>query len=198
MKRNSMFLVLLAAIIICSCTEKTMFKETKADSNQMQNLTVMGFGTGSSKSPSLAKIKAKNNAVANLAEQISGKDFSYQKSNGSITFKTHTQASITGSKEVTSIYVGDNIYFTILSAEFSRENITADDSWLLESEYTTQNLEKSLNEKYQQAVQQIIDKRFPSINRLEGNLFLTNIEVQYDESSKKFSVMMQVLVMVER
>lgn len=189
--------IILVALIICSCTEKATFKEIKTDSNQIKNLTVVGFGTGSSKSPNLAQTKAKNNAYTNLADQISGKDFSYQKSNGTITFKSNTQATISGSQEVASIYIGDQTYLAILSTEFSRDNIAAEDSWLLQTDYTTDNLEKSFMEKFQQAVQQVIDKRFSNINRLEGKLYLTNIDVKYNESSQQFSIKMQVLVMIE-
>ncbi|MCF7792936.1 MAG: hypothetical protein K9N09_03405 [Candidatus Cloacimonetes bacterium] len=197
MNKILIFSIILATLLICSCTGKAMFKEIKTNTDQLQNLTIMGYGTGSSKSPNLAKAKAKTYAFANLAEQISGKNFSYQKNNGSITFKTNTQATISGSEEVASVYIGDHTYFTILSTKFSRENSSTNDSWLLDTEYKTQDLEKSFIEKYQQAVQQVIDKRFSNINRLEGRLFLTNIDVQYDESSKQFSVKMQVLIVVE-
>lgn len=197
MKKLIVFSMIIFSLILCGCSEKKLFKETKIDLIQAQQLPVKGFGSGSSKSPNLAKMKAKNNALSNLAMQLSGTDFSFQKINQSVSFETSTRSTLSGVREVSSDYIGDNTYLSVLTAELPEKTFTAYYAWLLETEYRSNNLEKSIHEKYQQAVKQIFDQHFKNNTRLEGKIFLTNINVQFLEKIQEFSVKLQILLLIK-
>lgn len=170
---------------------------TEFNSDQTETIKITGFGMGEAFSSNIAKIRAQSNAYSNLAEQISGRKFVYQKENSTTIFKSSFKSKLSGTKEVNTIQIGENKCLMIVEADLTPPKIDTANSWFLETEYSDQNLEKSLNEKYQQAVQQVIAKNFPQKDRIEGKLFLNNIDVNYNDSSQQFSISMKVIVMVK-
>ncbi len=193
MKILDLILVILFLFTV-SCTQTGDFKEIKTDEDSLSNLKVIGFGLGRSHSPNLAKEKAKQNAIINLSDQILGRNFSYNRSTGSTKFSTTFRGTISGSEVVESIYIGDNTYFTTLSAPLPEQMLDKKDSFMMETEYRTADLEKSLHQKYQTAVKELKTKHFKNQEILEGKIYLTDIDVKYHQETDVFTIKMQVLL----
>ena len=157
----------------------------------------MGFGTGKSfASDEIAKDKARANASMNLVDQVSGREFVYEKSNGSVKFTTRSKGSLKDVQEVESYKLGDKKYLTVLSSPIDMEDIDVEKALLLETSFRTENLEKSLAEKYKKAIEEIIEKKYPEIDRLEGRLYLSDINISDYEGKTDFEVTIRILIII--
>ena len=67
---------------------------------------------------------------------------------------------------------------------------------LLETSFRAENLEKSLAEKYKIAVEEVIEKKYPDTARLEGRLYLSDINISDYEGKDDFEVLIRILIII--
>jgi len=195
--KTKMVIAFLAIIVLISCSSDRTFKEIKLKGNDVKEIITMGYGTGKSyASDEMAKTKARANATMNLVDQVSGREFVYVKSSGSVKFTTKSGGTITDVQEVESYKLGDKKYLTVLSSPIDIEDIDVEKALLLETNFRAENLEKSLAEKYKIAVEEIIEKRYPDIDRLEGRLYLSDINISDYEGKTDFEVTIRILIII--
>ncbi len=195
--KTKMVIAILAIFVLISCSSDRTFKEIKIKGNDIEKINIMGFGTGKSfASDEIAKDKARANASMNLVDQVSGREFVYEKSNGSVKFTTRSKGSLKDVQEVESYKLGDKKYLTVLSSPIDMEDIDVEKALLLETSFRTENLEKSLAEKYKKAIEEIIEKKYPEIDRLEGRLYLSDINISDYEGKTDFEVTIRILIII--
>ncbi len=195
--KTKMVIAILAVLVLISCSSDRTFKEIKLKENGVKEINIMGYGTGKSyASDEMAKTKAKSNALANLVDQVSGREFVYEKSNGSVNFTTSSKGILKDVQEVESYCLGDKKYLTILSSPIDMEDIDVEKALLLETSFRTENLEKSLIEKYKIAVEEIIEKKYRNTARLEGRLYLSDINISDYEGKTDFEVTIKILIII--
>ncbi len=195
--RIKIVITILIIILLVSCSDDRTFKEIKIKENIMIKNTVMGFGTGRSFNPEMAKIKANSNATVNLINQVSGMEFVYTKSNGSVSFKTKSKGTLTNVQEEASYDLGDNKCLLILSSSRKAGDMEFEKTSLLETSYRTDNLEKSLIEKYQIAIKEIIKKKYSDKTSIKGKLYLSEIKVSDYEGKDDFMVELKILIIIQ-
>ena len=195
--KTKMVIAILAIFVLISCSSDRTFKEIKLKENDVKAINIMGYGTGKSyASDEMAKTKARANATMNLVDQVSGREFVYEKSNGSVTFTTRSKGSLKDVQEVESYKLGDKRYLMVLSSPIYIEDIDVEKALLLETSFRAENLEKSLAEKYKIAVEEIIEKKYPEIDRLEGRLYLSDINISDYEGKTDFEVLIRILIII--
>ena len=195
--KTKMVIAILVIIVLISCSDDRSFKEIKLKENDVKEINIMGYGTGKSyASDEMAKTKARANATMNLVDQVSGREFVYEKSNGSIKFTTRSKDSLKDVQEVESYKLGDKKYLTVLSSPIDIEDIDVEKALLLETSFRAENLEKSLAEKYKIAIEDIIEKKYPGIDRLEGRLYLSEINISDYEGKNDFEVLIRILIII--
>ena len=192
--KNIVVTVLLIASLFISCSNKKEFKEV--DKMTLSKSRVIGFGIGKAHSPKMAEIKAETNAKMNLLTQVSGLEFSYAKSKGSVTFNTKSKGTLKGVQKVNSYNLGDNRYLSILSSAIKFSDIEIDKASLLETSFRTENLEKSLTEKYKGAIENIIEEKHSNNATVKGKLYLTDITVSDFEEKTDFAVKIKILIII--
>lgn len=195
--KTKMVIAFLAILVLISCSSDRTFKEIKLKGNDVKAINIMGYGTGKSyASDEMAKTKARANATMNLVDQVSGREFVYVKSNSSVNFTTRSGGTITDVQEVESYCLGDKIYLMVLSSPIDVEDIDVEKALLLETSFRAENLEKSLAEKYKIAIEEIIEKKYPEIDRLEGRLYLSDINISDYEGKNDFEVLIRILIII--
>ncbi len=192
-------IIILAVIVLISCSGDQTFREIKIKESDVNKINVMGYGTGKSySSDEIAKDKAKTNATVNLIDQVSGREFVYEKSNGSVKFTTNSGGTLSDVQEAGSYCLGDKKYLIVLSSPIEMRDIELDKALLLETSFRTENLEKSLTEKYQKAIERTIEKKYPGKARLEGKLYLSDIKISDYEGKDDFKVTIRILIIISR
>ncbi|NQV18531.1 MAG: hypothetical protein HQ534_08310 [Armatimonadetes bacterium] len=195
--KTKMVIAILAILVLISCSSDRTFKEIKLKGNDVKEINIMGYGTGKAySSDEIAKDKARANATVNLVDQVSGREFVYVKSNGSVKFTTSSKGLLKDVQEVESYKLGDKKYLTILSSPIDIEDIEVEKALLLETSFRTENLEKSLAEKYKIAVEEIIEKKYHNTARLEGRLYLSGINISDYEGKDDFEVTIRILIII--
>jgi hypothetical protein len=197
LERN-LLLILLIVILLSGCSEGGIFKEIKLNSNELENLPVIGFGTGKAFSENMAKIRAKTNAMVNLVDQINGRDFVYEESTGSTNFKSTTKGKLSQTEVVQTYDLGDNSFLTILSTPMQRTDINPKNAFLLETNFRTDNLEKALIEKYKTAVEEMKNRKFKKQSKFSGKIFLSDIALSDFQDKPDFAVSLKVLIVCSK
>ena len=173
-----------------------MFKEIKISDSDLQSIQIFGFGTGRSANPKMAALKAQTNAMANLVDQINGREFSYQRSEKDIKFTSSLKGMLSKTEVVTSYGLSDNTILAILSSPLPVAKLDLQNAFLLETEFRTGNLEKALIEKYQTAVEELISRKFKNKSGLAGKIYLSDIKLSDFEGKSDFAVSMKLLIVV--
>ncbi len=181
-------------MLILGCSEKGMFKEIKMENNDLKNIQIMGWGTGKAISSEIAIQKAKLNATVNLMDQINGRKFVYKEAENSINFSTITKGKISRTEVINSYNLDDRTVLMILSASILNRDFDLVNAYLLETEFRTTDLEKSIFEKYKMAVTELISTKFKEQRYLEGRLFLASLDVFDYENNTDFAVNMKILI----
>ncbi len=197
--KTRIVIALLAAIVLISCSDKQTFKEIKIKERDLKETNIIGYGVGKSVLDTIAKEKAESNALMNLASQVSGMQFVYLKSNGSTVFKTTTSAKLSNVHEELSYCLeeGDRKkYLIALSALVEKQDIALDNAVLLKTNFRTEDLFKSLPEKYKSAVKEIAEKKYPEKAKIEGKLYLSDINISDYEGKNDFNVEIKILVII--
>ncbi|MEA2104264.1 MAG: hypothetical protein U9P79_06455 [Candidatus Cloacimonadota bacterium] len=199
--KNIFLIILLIAITFISCSEKQTFKEIKIKENNLKQTSIMGYGVGESVRNTIAIDKAKLYARMNLANQVSGMQFVYQKNNGSTVFKTTTNAVLSNVHEELSYCLKDGDkkkYLCVLSTPVEKQDIELDNAVLLETNFRTADLDKSLTEKYKIAVKEIAEKKYSEKMGIEGELYLSDIKVLDYEGKDDFNVEIKILMIITK
>ena len=184
---------LIAGIFVISgCAKSVAFKEIQL--HNAGDLHVVGYGTGTSNNPGMAAQKARVNAMSNLINQLNGLDFYYQRSDKAVNFTTSSKGILNRTEEVASHKIGENTILTVLSSPMPRADFDPANAFLLQTNFRTENLEKSLTEKYKLAVEHLISSRFKNRSTLSGKLHLTNISLSDWENTTDFAVSIEVLI----
>ena len=176
-------IILLIALSVISCSKGRTFKIIPVD--DPDSTRVVGFGTGESISPDIARIRAKSNANMNLLSQIKGLDFNYKSSDGSIRFKTTASGTLKDVNELETIQMSENKTLMILSAEMDSKPTVQGKTYQLNKKIITTDLEVSLQNHMKIAVQEIIPVTKSQIN---GKIFLSEIDITKEEKTDNLIV----------
>ena len=195
-QRSFVMLCLVALMLIFGCSEDGIFKELKINSSELEKLQVVGFGTGRSVNPEIAQQKAKVNAQVNLVDQIAGRDFVYEKMDNSVNFKSTSKGMLSRTKLIDSYDIGNRTILTILSAPLQKLDFDETNTYLLETEFRTDNLEKALIEKYKIAVEETLARKYRKKAKLVGKIYLSDIRLSDFEGNSDFAVKLKILIVI--
>ena len=173
-----------------------MFKEIKLSSSELENIQLIGWGLGKAINPEIAMQKAKMNATINLMDQINGRDFVYEKADGSKKFSTTIKGKISGTKIVDSYNLDDRTVLMILSASPLNRDYDLENAYLMEIEFRTENLEKAIIEYYQNVINEVSSRYYIDRDQIIGKLFLIEINLTDYEEKSDFAVKMKILVVI--
>lgn len=195
MKIKIVFVLLVVSLLI-SCSKNNEFNEVKTEKMTLSKNIIIGFGTGKSRSPQIAVAKAESNAKMNLITQVSGMEFLYSNSNGSIVFNTKVNGVLKDVKKENSYNLGDNINLSVLSSAAELSDVEINKALFFETSFRTENLEKSLIEKHKDAIKQIIEEKHSNITSARGKIYLTDLNVSDFEEKKDYAVDIKILIVI--
>lgn len=170
-------------VLLISCSKNKTFKIVNlkdVDSN-----TVIGYGFGKAVSPKLAKIKAKSNASLNLINQVMGMDYKFEKSNGTILFKTNSKGVLNNVQEVATYQLSNNKCLVVLSADKINHDLDSKSSICLMKGFQTNDFESAMIDQFKIAINEYNP---PQKNEVNGKIYINDLQLSYSENLEVFDV----------
>jgi len=190
-------ILLVIVILAASLWSKYTFTELPLQKTTPDSISIFSWGIGKSFNENLAKDKAKNNAMMLLSQQVNGQKFSYTSSNGTVTFTTSTAGKFTDVKEHALLPLSPREKMIIISARTLSPSFDPATTVRYRVKAQSTELSETLNQLSKVAVEKLLTERYPGTSQLTGTIYFVDMNVTMKETTKTFSLTMDVIIEVK-
>ncbi|MHC4459282.1 MAG: hypothetical protein ACYS0I_19750 [Planctomycetota bacterium] len=198
-------MLVIVSLLTFGCS-KEQFKEINPKSKGHDTLEVVGYGyvrmspNARSNQKTLARQRARMLASKNLAAQISGIEFVYDKrKKQTVTFhkfQAHTRGRIKGA--VTEYYSTGKSGILVKQTLKTKKAIPkSPQTTLLKTAFRTENMAKSLTHIYREAVAYTISRKFSSRKKATGKIYLANMQISDRKGPGPIKVIVELRITVK-
>ncbi len=189
-------IITILTLIVSLSAQELKTEMIKSDSTGTDTLQIIAYGHGRSFGGNkMARRRAAMEARSNLAQQVAGLDFSYQKSGNSVSFRTQTNAKITGSQVLEYYDIDDKNSLAVINLKMPDKPSDTGEAIHFKSIFRTDNLDRSLQEKYREAVKKYVSEEAADKSEVKGKIYLNDMAVTDFEGKADFAVTIRFTIL---